>query len=159
MASWPLTDPSVRPGAAEADETALCWSVHLLRRQPRRLPKVGIAVAGALVLGLCFFHSLWLALLPVLALVLSLSDYLFPIRYTLTSQSAKSQNGVTVLEIRWTDVRRAYLTDEGVKLSPLRAKNSRFEALRGVYLRFDDGNREAVIAAIRQLLPREDAHG
>ena len=159
MASLPLTDPSVQPGAAEADETALCWSVHLLRRLPRRLPKIGIAVAGALVLGLCFFHSLWLALLPVLALVLSLSEYLFPIRYTLTSQSARSQNGLTVLEIRWADVRRAYLTDEGVKLSPLRAKNSRFEALRGVYLRFDDGNREAVIAAIRQLLPREDAHG
>ena len=79
-------------------------------------------------------------------------------RYTLTPQSASARHGLTLLEIRWADVRHAYLTDEGIKLSPLSAKNSRFEALRGVFLRFDDGNKDAVIAAVRRFrqetLPR-----
>ena len=144
------------PAAEQSDETAYGWSVHLLRRQGGRLPRLAAVVVGALLLGLCVFHSLWLALLPVLALVFSLSEYLFPVYYSLTAKSAKSQHGLTALEILWADVRRAYLTDEGIKLSPLRAKNSRFEPLRGVYLRFDEANRDAVIAAVRKRLPEKE---
>ena len=99
--------------------------------------------------GCALFHSFWLGLLPMLALLLSLSEYIFPIRYTLTAQSASARCGLSVLEIRWADVRHAYLTDDGIKLSPLSAKNSRFESLRGVFLRFGDGNQEAIMAAVR----------
>ena len=128
----------------------MSWSVHLIRRQPQRAPRLALAVLSTFVLSLCLFHSFWLALLPVAAVLLSLSEFVLPVRYTLTSQSATARHGLTLLEIRWADVWRAYLTDEGVKLSPLRAKNSRFEPLRGVYLRFDETNQEAVIAAVQR---------
>jgi len=157
MAPLPTTATTIRPEGAQQDG-ALSWSVHLLRRRPQRAPRLAVALVGVFVLALCFFHSFWLALLPAAAVLLSLSEYVFPIRYALTPQSATARHGLTSLEIRWADVRHAYLTDEGIKLSPLRAKGSRFEPLRGVYLRFDDGNREAVIAAVRRCRQEDADH-
>ena len=159
MASWPLPYATTKKETVLADDKPYVWSVHLLRRQARRLPTVAAVIAGALLLGLCLFHSFWLALLPVLAVVFSLSEYLFPIHYSLTAQSARSRHGLTSLEIHWSAVRHAYLTDEGIKLSPLRVRNSRFEPLRGIYFRFDVNNRDAVIAAVKKHLPKEETHG
>ncbi len=114
---------------------------------------------GVLILvfafGVWLFRSPPVALLPPVALFLSLSEFFSPVRHRLTATSAHVQHGLTVLEIRWADVRHAYLTADGVKLSPLRVKNARWEPLRGVFLRFDDGNRDQVIAAVRRL--REEA--
>ena len=135
---------------ASAEESILSWSVHLITRQPKRLAQIGLILLAVFALGLCVFHSVWLGLAPMLALLFSLSEFIFPVRYTLTPQSAAVRHGLTALEIRWPDVRHAYLTDDGIKLSPLQAKNSPFESLRGVFLRFDDGNRDAVIAAVRR---------
>lgn len=143
----------------ETQEDPLSWTVHLLRQQPHRAPRLALALLGVFILSLCLFHSFCLALLPTTAVLFSQSEFAFPIRYTLTTQSATARHGLTSLEIRWQDVRHAYLTDEGVKLSPLRAGNSRFESLRGVYLRFDATNREAVIAAIRRCRQEDADHG
>ena len=151
MASLPTSVTTTQPGSERASEAVLSWSVHLIRRQPQRLPRIMAALTGVFLLSLCLFHSFWLALLPAFAVLLSLSEFVFPIRYALTAQSASAQHGLTALEIRWADVRHAFLTEEGIKLSPLRAKNARFEPLRGVFLRFDDANREAVIAAVKRL--------
>ena len=151
MASLPTSLITAQPDAERGNAAVLSWSVHLIRRQPSSLPRIASALMGVLVLSLCLFHSFWLALLPPLAVLFSLSEFVFPLRYTLTAQSASVHYGLTALEIRWADVRHAYLTEEGVKLSPLAAKNSRFEPLRGVFLRFDETNREAVIAAVTQL--------
>ncbi len=137
------------------EESTLSWSVHLSAGQPKRQVQIGLVLLAVLVLGICLFHSFWLGLLPMTALLFSLSEYVFPIRYTLTTQSASARHGLTLLEIRWADVRHAYLTDDGIKLSPLRAKNSRFESLRGVFLRFDGENRDAVTDAVRRF--RTDA--
>ena len=130
-------------------EDSLSWSVHLSAGQPKRQTQIGLVLLVVLALGICLFHSLWLGLLPMLALLFSLSEYVFPIRYTLTAQTASARCGFSLLEIRWADVRHAYLTDDGIKLSPLAAKNSRFESLRGVFLRFGAENEEAVVAAVR----------
>ncbi len=133
-----------------ADESVLSWSVHLVKQQPKRPAQLGAVLLAVFVLGLCVFHSLWLSFALMLALLFSLSEFVFPVRYTLTPQAAAARHGLTTLEIRWQDIRHAYLTDDGIKLSPLSTKNSRFEPLRGVFLRFDYGNRAAVIAAVRR---------
>ena len=131
-------------------ESVLSWSVHLLAHQPKRPVQIGAILLTVFALSLCVFRSFWLGLLPALALLFSLSEFIFPVRYTLTEQSASVRYGLTSLEIRWADVRHAYLTEEGIKLSPLATRNSRFEPLRGVFLRFDDRNRAAVIAAVQR---------
>ena len=144
---------------AGGGETVLCWSVHLITRQPKRKAQIAAVLLVTLIVSFCIFHSLWLGLAPVLALLFSLSEYVFPVRYTLTASAATARHGLTHLEIRWADVRHAYLTDEGIKLSPLLTKNSRFEPLRGVFLRFDGANQDAVIAAVRRFRSEALAHG
>lgn len=124
--------------------------MHLSAGQPKRQAQIGLVLLAVFVLGIALFRSFWLGLLPMLALLFSLSEYVFPIRYTLTAQSATARCGLSLLEIRWTDVRHAYLAEDGIKLSPLPAKNSRFESLRGVFLRFGGDNRDAVSSAVRQ---------
>ena len=151
MAALPTSATTTQPRRTQ--EASLSWTVHLIRRQPHRARRLVLALAFVFALSLCLFRSFWLALLPPAAVLFSLSEFVFPVRYTLTAQSATARHGLTSLEIRWQDVRHAYLTDEGVKLSPLRAKNSRFESLRGVYLRFDAANQETVIAAVRRCRP------
>lgn len=63
-------------------------------------------------------------------------------------------------EIKWENVKRCYVDDLGVKLSPL-DRASRIEAFRGVYLRFGD-NQDAVIEAVKSLRqtqkPETDTH-
>ena len=134
----------------KAEEGGLTWTVHLIAGQPKKQAQIAAVLLAVLAASLGLFHSFWLALAPVLALLFSLSEYLFPVRYTLTQQSASVRHGLTALEIRWADVRHAYLTDDGIKLSPLKVKNSRFESLRGVFLRFDACNRDAVVDAVRR---------
>lgn len=148
------------PASATAVESApaLCWSVHLLREQPDKAKWLAASLLATLVLGLVLFHSLLLAMLPVMALALSLSEWLFPIRYTLTDTLARAQNGLTTLEMTWRDVRHAYLADDGIKLSPLRGKNSRFESLRGIFLRFGEDNAEQVKATVKHYLDEARAH-
>ncbi len=141
-----------------AEESVLSWSVHLIRRQPKHPAHLGLVLLAVFAAGLWVFHSLWLSLAPLLALLFSMSEYVFPVRYTLTAQSASARHGLTSLEIRWADVRHAYLTDDGIKLSPLQAKNSRFEPLRGVFLRFNDDNRDIVIAAVRRFRQETPSH-
>ncbi len=128
----------------------LSWSVHLLRRDPLRLSRIALCLGLVILAGLLVFHNLWLALLPALALLLSVAEFVFPIHYTLSSRAAQARYGLMLLEIRWADVRHAYLTEEGIKLSPLPTLNSRMEGLRGVFLRFDRANQDAVIEAVRR---------
>ena len=132
------------------EEANFLWSVHLSAGQPKRQAQIAAVLLGVFVLGVWLFRSVWLGLAPMLALLFSLSEYIFPIQYTLTPQSASARHGFTMLEIRWADVRHAYITEDGIKLSPLSAKNSRFESLRGVFLRFGNGNRDAIIEAVRR---------
>ena len=153
----PTLATTANPGQEQA--ALLAWSVHLLRRQPERMPKIAGVLSAVFAAGLCLFHSFWLALLPTLAALFSLSEFVFPIYYTLTPQSAAMKCGLTALEIRWADVRHAYLTEDGIKLSPLRGQNSRMEPLRGVFLRFDAAQREMVIAVVTRLRAEDQANG
>ena len=132
--------------------------MHLSAGQPKRQAQIGLVLLVVLALGVWLFRSFWLGLVPALALLFSLSEYVFPIRYTLTAQSASARHGLSMLEIRWEDVRHAYLADDGIKLSPLKLQFSRFESLRGVFLRFDAENRDTVTDAVKRL-KAEAAHG
>ncbi len=134
------------------DRIILSWTVHLARSQPTRAiasiaficvaTAIGFALAGALVAGIA-----------AVALIASLSDFLFPVRYIITCEKASSKMIGRGSEIKWADVKRCYLDDCGVKLSPL-DRISRLEAFRGVYLRFAD-NKDEVIETVKSLRPND----
>ncbi len=97
------------------------------------------------------FQNALAALLPAGALFFAVSEYLLPIYYRLTDNEVQARCGLTLLEMPWRDVRHVYLTDDALKISPLKAKNSRFEAWRGIWLRFGSEDREHVIDTVRRL--------
>lgn len=123
------------------------WRVHPARRDPwRALLLVGIIAASAL-LGAVSFGSWLLAGATAFLLTGATAEFLLPTRYRITPEGAEQRNLFAPRRIRWAEVKRAYLTEDGIKLSPL-GRPSRLESTRGVFLRFAD-NRSEVIAAVR----------
>ena len=138
---------AVLPDSGEGVE----WRVHLARTEPRKAAVVlGAAVAAA---ALCFllFMNWAFALFSALVLVAGTAEFLFPIRYRLTPEAAEMHNLHNWRRIEWTEVKKAYLLDDGVKLSPLEVP-TRLEPFRGVFLRFGEGpgERDRVLAAVRR---------
>jgi hypothetical protein len=148
------SEPEAAPAAAEREETVLLeWTVHLLRRDPRRAQVVFGAMTFAALAGLMLFRSPLFAVVGAAVIFLSTAEYLLPIRYRLTTLRACAACGVNRLEIRWESVRRLLGGRSAVKLSPL-AADSRLEPFRGVLLRFapegEPGDRESVLRIIRE---------
>jgi hypothetical protein len=88
------------------------------------------------------------ALVAAALLALALGDFLFPVRYRLSAAGAEARGVGHWRRIAWEEVKRVYVGEEEVKLSPLAHGGPR-EPFRGVLLRCQ-GNREAVLAAVRQ---------
>lgn len=130
------------------NDVILSWTVHLARQHPCKL----VCSLGLVALAAC--AGFWvIGLLGSLAVITvmtaSLADFLFPVRFELTPDGAACKMLFKSAQINWSCVRRCYLDDSGVKLSPL-AGVSRLEAFRGVYLRFN-GNQQQVISAVKTL--------
>ena len=146
----PLPDNSTAaPGTSTPARVALTWSTHQLRQKPWGLLLVAPALAVAWAAGSSVFHTPAAGAVAALVLVCTIADYLFPVRFTLTKDCARAQCLLSRHEIRWENVRHAWLGPDGVKLSPLGGE-SRLEAFRGVYLRFAD-NKEEVLALVNNL--------
>ncbi len=133
---------------ASENEPVLSWTVHLATQDPFKL-----ACSLAVMAFVCA-AAYWAVgpLGPVAAALVmlgSLADFLFPVRYEITPTRAACRMLFKRAEMRWENVRRCYLDQNGVKLSPL-DRGSRLEAFRGIYIRFN-GNREQVIAAVESL--------
>lgn len=145
-----MTEDTHRTDSDIDNTPVLTWSVHLVRKQPEKL-----AVIVPMFLGASYCAH-WVGgpvavLIVALVLLSSLSDFLFPVHYTLTRRQATCKRLLGITEIQWSKVRHCYLDDLGVKLSPL-PRPTRLEAYRGVYLRFHN-NKDQVIDAVRSLRP------
>jgi len=134
---------------AKSSEPILAWKVHLLREQPLKLLLVTPVVLLGLVASYIMFQTFVFTLVALLLFISSLAEYLFPVRYEIDAGGASSRTLVRRTRIEWGRVKKYYLDDSGIKLSPL-SRGSRLEAYRGVYLRFGD-RREEVIEAVRKV--------
>lgn len=130
------------------------WSVLRSRQEPK---KVGIFIAfviaiNALLLGFyrdIYIHHPVFVVLGNIILIGSISDFLFPSRFRLTTEGAECRNLLTKKKIPWQDVRNCYLCNDGIKLSPLTRQN-RLENFRGFMLLFNN-NKEEVINHVKRL--------
>src|SRR5262249_18463714 len=84
----------------------LAWRVHLLRREPRRLP----TLLAVFFLAIACVWLMFGQLLPVLAAVLLLlgatSEFLFPISYRLAAEGVAADSLTGHLALCWPAVRR-----------------------------------------------------
>ena len=130
------------------DSPVLSWTVHLVQRQPGKLC---VIIPLVFVAGCCAYSLMNIIGVVAVGFVLaaSLSDFLLPVHYELTRDGAVCKKATGMSVIKWKQVRRCYLDEFGVKLSPLH-KKTRLEPYRGVYLRFND-NKDEVIEAVKLL--------
>ncbi len=149
--------PHKRPMTTSAqsyvnDPVVLTWTIHRLRERPRMLLLV---IPCLLLTGFAGSRMLGSPLAGLFAagvLAAAIGDYLFPVRYELRRRTASAACLFSRHEIPWERVRSVWVSEEGVKLSPL-GKPSRLEAFRGVFLRFGP-EREQVIEAVKHLRAR-----
>lgn len=111
------------------------------------LAGIGIILAGWA--GMNMLNSVAFGLLASGVVILSVGDYLFPVKYTLSEKCARSQCLWNIQEIGWDRVKRISINDSGILISPL-AQSSRLDAFRGVYLSFDQDNREHILAIVKR---------
>lgn len=142
-----------KPSATTVEDQAiLTWTVHLARTHPAKAAVSVALVCAAAALG-CIVAGPFVGVIVAAALFASLADFLLPVRYVISREKASVKMIGKSSEIRWLDVKRCYLDESGVKLSPL-DRVSRLEAFRGVYLRFGD-NKEDVVEAVKSLRPKD----
>jgi hypothetical protein len=130
------------------DGPLMQWTVHLARQNPRQLAVLAISTMVASVAGLAVIGLLG-SLAALLLMIASFADFVFPMSYQITRENVTCRKLFGFSEIKWIDVKRCYVDDYGVKLSPL-TRLSKLEAFRGVYLRFDR-NQEEVLETVRCL--------
>ena len=131
-----------------ARDVVLSWTVHLARDCPSKLIASLALVAAGSAAGY-FLLGAVAAAATALVMLASVAEFVFPTKYQITTDGAACRMLFKASEIRWQNVRRYWVDDLGVKLSPL-SRRSRLEAFRGVYLRFNN-NQQQVIEAVKSL--------
>ena len=136
-------------GSAVSAEPILTWKVHLVRENPAKVLLIAPVVLASLLTSYIIFHSLLFPAVTLLLFASALAEFVFPIRYEINGRGASSHTLFSRTFIEWNGVRKYYVDDRGIKLSPLK-RQSRLEAYRGVYLRFGD-RRDEVVEAVRRM--------
>ncbi|MHC4660113.1 MAG: hypothetical protein ACYS8W_00365 [Planctomycetota bacterium] len=127
------------------------WKVLQLRSQPWWKTAVfTLVLLGLLALAFAAFRSWIVVAAFVVALFLTFEDYIFPLRFEIGPEGVSSRGAIFHRRVmKWADIRRCAANDYGVLCSPFE-KPSRFDGIRGVFLRFGRSNREEVIANVRR---------
>lgn len=124
----------------------LRWQVHLMKRQPERLPVLVLVLVGVPILG-AWLMGHWIFGVAALWMLWSATaDFFIPIRYEADAEKVR-QRGWSPRVMRWDKVKRVVWGEEGVLLSPF-AQPTRLNAFRGIFLWYGD-HREQVEALVR----------
>jgi hypothetical protein len=136
----------------QKETTLLTWRTHRLREDRQCLPLVIGAYVLAIGIWWLFFPVPLALFLPLVALTSALSEFLFPVTYTLTSTGVSVVYGpLHRLHLAWEEIKRAGQGADGVFLSPL-TKPSRLDNFRGLRLRFPatEAEKESLRNIIRE---------
>lgn len=132
---------------AVLDGPVLTWTIHLAKEMPAKLCLVIIGYGAAMLAWWYFLPVPAALLLPLVALTSAMSEFLFPVTYTMDDIGI-SQKCLPFFNrhIAWTDVRRASAGRDGFFVSTLRLP-SRLDQFRGIRIN-PRGNDAAVRAVI-----------
>ena len=151
-----LEQAATAENPAASETVLLKWTVHHLRRDPRKGALVAAALALAAGAGWYLFGSWLIAAAAVLMLLSSTAEFLFPIRACITNRRITSTCGAARLEMRWEDVRRVMIGEDGIKVTPL-ARPGRLDNFRGIELRTEGADpavtRDQILDHVRSLRP------
>ena len=158
----PLASSSV-PGASSTEtsegslnvsasiDEAFRWNVRPSDKEPAKRWVIILAALFAFVLGVVLFRNFVFGVIGFAIVALSTAEYWLGTSFWIDEKSANARTGFSVSGMAWSDVKRAFVTEDGIKLSPL-ATESRMSTFRGVFLKFGD-QREQVMENVRRWLP------
>lgn len=127
---------------------ALEWSVDLGTDEPR---KRSIVASVALAVGAIgtMFLSPWLGVTGLVLVLLSNSEVFLKQHFRIDENGVRRRCGASVSAMEWAGIKSIREDDGGVKCSPF-SQPMRSDPFRGVYLKFAEGNRNAVLATIHE---------
>ncbi len=128
------------------------WTAHPARHRPAELA-LFVAVGCITLAGVAWlFEDGFLTVLAGAFLVLGVAPFLFPTRYEIDEEGVRETRMGQRRERRWADLRRVEIGSGAALVSPF-ARRNWLDRHRGLILYFDGGDREQVIAALREKLP------
>ena len=137
-------------------QTLLEWQVHLRKENPQRMPLLllSFVIAGGCVWGI--FGSPLPALVAIILLIGSTNEYLFPIKYRLTTEGIHADSLTGRNFLKWKEIKRSIPAGKGTILTTLETP-SRLDNFRGIHLRFapngEQGDRNSAMDILSQQLP------
>ena len=150
------SNPEASTQQTQPPVTPICWRVHLLKREPQRLPVLLLVMAVGAGCVWLMFGTLLPVLTSALLLTGSVSEYLFPITYRLTEEAICQESLTSRIQLPWKDVRRCQMGHDALLLTSL-PEPSRMDAFRGVLLRFapegQPGDKSSICALITRCAP------
>jgi hypothetical protein len=128
------------------------WIAHPARER-RGLAAAGLTIIAALAsLVAVIMQSPWWGLLAGLLLLLSLNRFFLPSRFTIDPEGITASYPFRRQRLRWTDLRRFALGEEGGFLSTRAARSWR-DGHRGMHVLFG-ARPEHVVQRLRAHLPQ-----
>ena len=134
-------------------DTPLSWTAHPARLHPGKALAAFAAASITWWVALAAFGSPLMATVGAIALLGSVVEALFPIHHRVTKSGVFTRCAWQMRQMSWESVKSARMGADGIHLSPF-VRDTRFGRMRGVTLRFADGNDTAVINAVRRRLKR-----
>lgn len=128
----------------------IAWRVRLADSDPWKQYVVYGFAFFALVMGTIPFRSLLLGIAGSVMILAATAEFWLGTVYKLDEEGASSRTGLSYARILWKDVKRAVVTQVGIKLSPL-DESTRLAPFRGVFLRYGREDRVRIEDAVRTL--------
>lgn len=144
-------DSSEKPDLPAVEGLPLLWTVDLGKDNPKRFGVLAAACAAGLI-GLNLFNSILLGIVGFLAIILSVAEMFFPLKYRIDEKGVSVRCGISVTALEWSDAKRIVELEDAVRVSPLE-RPSRLDPFRGVLVRFS-GNEKEVRGKIQELTQR-----
>lgn len=127
----------------------LTWKVQPWRSSPKKLMTIFAVAVLAGVTGAVFLRQFWLGAAGVAIVLGSTAEYWMGSRYKVNEKSAEARTGMSFYQMEWGEVRRVIVSQDNLRLSPLK-EAGRLDPFRGVVLKFADNNREVVLRVVRE---------
>lgn len=131
---------------------AFAWRIRLSDKEPAKRWGVAACAVLALVAGTLLFSGPLLGVVGFVIILAATAEFWLGVSYRTDAKGASARCGLSVTAMEWVEVKRAAITPDGVRLSPL-ATPSKLEPFRGMLLRFDSATRDSVIAFVQRNLP------
>lgn len=131
-----------------AIELPLTWTAHPARARPRELALVAAVLFMTCGAILMVFHSLFLAVLAAVIVLLGISQFLLPTRYELSDWGVEVKGLVRTRARAWDQLRR-YEVGRGAALVTPVARRGFFDRYRGIILLLDGADRDRVIEVLK----------